>query len=223
MKKICGIWLPDNDTHFANHLHKEPLLNGRGTYQWKKLNAAVEVLPFGQRGLAVDIGAHVGLWSHVLATMFAEVVAFEPIPDHYACWARNCSEIENVQGYNMALSDTDGYLDIVKVAENSGNARVATSSDKKESTCRVRAYALDNFPLEEKIDFMKIDVEGWELQVLKGAEKTIRRDKPVMVVEQKPNNAERYGQKRMAAVDLLVSWGYTIVWEKAGDYCVKSA
>lgn len=219
MKQVCGIWLPDSDTHFADHLQKEPLLNGRGTYQWKKLNAAVEAVPADQRGLAVDIGAHVGLWSHVLATMFQRVAAFEPMPEHYACWVRNMRDFDNAKCYNLALTEEDGYLDIVIVEGNSGNAHVTKT--KERGTRRVRAYALDNFPLEHKIDFMKIDVEGWELPVVKGAKKTILKDKPVIVIEQKPGHAERLGMEQYQALDYLLALGYKQVWEKAGDICVK--
>ncbi len=220
MKLVSGIWLPDYDNHFADHLHKEPMLNGKGTYQWKKLNAGVDVVPPEERGLAVDVGAHVGLWSHVLATMFEDVLAFEPIADHYACWARNLQDYDNADCYEAALSNEEGYIDMLIVEGNSGNACVAPMKTK-HGMRRVRTFTLDGFPLERKIDFMKIDVEGWEKNVLLGGEGTIRRDKPVIVVEQKPNNAERYRGDRFDALNLLKDWGYNVVWEKAGDYCVK--
>lgn len=221
MKEVAGIWLPESDEHFSGHLLKEPMLNGKGTYQWKKLIKGVDEVHPDNRKFAVDIGAHVGLWSRVLATMFQRVVAFEPHPDLYPCLARNLMEVDNVEQYEVGLSDKDGYLDMISPPSNSGNARVWNESLRIKGLRRARVYALDNFPLDHKIDFMKIDVEGWELNVLKGAEKTIRRDKPVIVIEQKPGNAEVYGIARFAALELLNSWGFKVVWEKAGDYCVK--
>lgn len=221
MKKVAGIWLPDDDDHFSGHLYKEPMLNGRGTYQWKKLNMAMDVVPADERGLAVDIGAHVGLWAHVLSTYFERVVCFEPHPDLYPCLARNVQDIDNVEIYETALSDKDGWLEMIRPPSNSGNACVWNESVRVKGLRRARAYALDSFPLDQMISFIKIDVEGWEYKVLKGAEQTIKKDKPVLVIEQKPNNAERYGLGRFAALELLVSWGYKVEWEKAGDYCVK--
>lgn len=221
MKQIRGMWFPDDDTHFQQHLEKEELIGERGTYQLKKLRAAVGFVPPSQRGLAVDIGAHVGLWTHVLSTMFRRVVAFEPHPTLFECWTRNCNDIENVEGYNFALSLSDSDIRIEYVEGNSGNAHVAEPGTGKGHL--TRAYALDNFDLDQKIDFIKIDTEGWELFVAKGAEQTILRDKPVIILEQKPGNAERYQLSRTAALEYLLSLGYNLVWEKSGDYVVKFA
>ena len=73
----------------------------------------------------------------------------------------------------------------------------------------------------ERIDLLKIDVEGWEVQVVRGGERVIRECKPVVVVEQKPGHAEAYGFGRRDAVDLLASWGAEVAWEKAGDVCMR--
>ncbi|TIU67562.1 MAG: hypothetical protein E5W13_31365, partial [Mesorhizobium sp.] len=72
------------------------------------------------------------------------------------------------------------------------------------------------------IDFLKIDVEGFEKPILEGGEQTIRREKPVIIIEQKPNgNAERYGRDRFAALDLLKAWGGKVKWEIGGDFLVE--
>lgn len=221
MKQIKGIWLPDDDTHFEAHLDKGPIIDGCGTYQLKKLQAAVGFVPESQRGLAVDVGAHVGLWTRVLATMFDCVAAFEPHPTLYACWERNCQGFENVDGYNFALSNADDYISIAYVEGNSGNAHAVDKNTK--GAHRTRSTRLDSFPIDRKIDFMKIDVEGWELFVLQGAEKTIQQDKPIIILEQKPGNAERFNLKRTAALEYLLARGYKLVWEKSGDYVVQYA
>ncbi len=76
---------------------------------------------------------------------------------------------------------------------------------------------LDSFDLTN-VDFIKIDTEGYEYFVLKGAEKTIKRDHPVIVVEQKESTKDRYGLQFEQAVTLLKSWG--AVWRGAisGDH-----
>lgn len=218
MKQIRGMWFPDDDTHFQTHLDREQLWQGRGQYQSNKLRAAVDQVHESSRGLAVDIGAHVGLWTHVLASFFEHVVAFEPSPVLFACWDRNCGLMENVMGHNLALSERDTDIRIEYVEGNSGNSFVDPGTGKGHLT---RAYALDNFPLGRKIDLMKIDTEGWELFVVKGALQTILRDKPIIVLEQKPGNAERYQLSRLAALEYLMGYGAKIIWEKSGDYCVK--
>jgi hypothetical protein len=70
----------------------------------------------------------------------------------------------------------------------------------------VQVVRLDNLNLHD-INYIKIDCEGYEYRILQGAEQTIRRCRPVVVIEQKPHDAysKQYGQ--FAAVDLLKNWG----------------
>src|SRR5688572_32728595 len=88
MKKIKGIWLPDGDTHFAAHLEAGPEHDGAGTYQFAKIDMAMKMVPTERRGMALDIGGHVGLWSRVLASCFRGVIAFEPVPHLAECFRR---------------------------------------------------------------------------------------------------------------------------------------
>lgn len=217
---VAGISLPLGDTHFSDHLMKGPLFAGKGTYQFAKIEAALAVAP-GKRGVALDVGGHVGLWARVLAHHFLRVVSLEPLPALIPHFKFNTADCANVTLIECAAGDTDGEIDIVTVADNSGNGYVAppgTAADVTRFTAPVvRVDALN----VHDVDFIKIDVEGWELPVIMGAQRTIQRDRPVIVVEQKPNNAERYGMQRTAAVEQLKSWGYAIAWERSGDFCMK--
>ncbi|MBY5849669.1 FkbM family methyltransferase [Rhizobium leguminosarum] len=209
MKEIRGIWFPDGDTHFAAQLAHNPLIDGRGTYQFRKYQEALRHV--GGRGHAVDIGAHVGLWSRVMALDFAKVTAFEPLSEHVACFERNVAAV-HVTLHAVALAEKAGEARLGSGAANSGNAAV---SDKGEA---VRARTLDSFRLKT-IDFVKIDVEGFEVPVILGGEKTLRREKPAIIVEQKPNgSAERYGRGQFDALELLKSWGAQVVFEIGGDF-----
>ncbi|MEJ6845090.1 FkbM family methyltransferase [Sinorhizobium fredii] len=209
MKEIRGIWFPDSDTHFAAQLAHNPLVDGRGTYQYRKYQAALPHV--SGRGHAVDIGAHVGLWSRVMALSFAKVTAFEPLEEHIECFGRNVVA-EHVRLHAVALAEKAGELRLAPAADNSGNASVGTEGEK------VRARTLDSYRLKD-IDLIKIDVEGFEVPVLAGGEKTIKREKPAIIVEQKPNgSAERYGRGATDALELLKSWGAEVVWEIGGDF-----
>jgi FkbM family methyltransferase len=215
MKMVHGIALPDGDTHFPAHLAKGPLFDGKGTYQLHKLKPAVEVCT--RNRLAVDVGAHVGLWTRVLARMFDEVIAFEPVPEHIECFRKNTEHLSNVKLYPWAVgSRGNGGITIATVPGNSGNAHANVGGGPYVKCCQLDTM---NLP---PVDFLKIDVEGYELFVIEGGRDLIRRDKPVIVCEQKPGNAERYGLGQTDAVTLLCTWGYKVVWEKQGDYCLKS-
>lgn len=216
---VAGISLPIGDTHFADHLHKGPLFAGKGTYQFAKIEAALAVVDAGKRSVALDIGGHVGLWSRVLAHHFQRVIALEPLPALIPHFKFNTADCENVKLIECAAGDTDGEITLATVAENSGNGRVAMLGEVGTWIVNAPVVRIDSLNLHD-VGFIKIDVEGWELPVIMGAQRTIRRDRPVMVVEQKPNNAERYGMTRTAAVDQLKTWGYVIAWERSGDFCM---
>lgn len=213
MKYVRGIALPDGDTHFEGQINANPLVGGKGTYQLSKLNAAISHVK--QFGLAVDIGAHVGLWSRVLSRHFLQVHAFEPIPELIECAKTNLAGKNNVHLHPFALGEQHGLINMRPVDENSGNAKV-----DPYGLIEADVHTLDSMNFSA-IDFIKIDVEGFEKFVIIGGAETIRRTRPVMIVEQKPGNAEVYGLRRREAIDLLEEWGAKVVWERAGDYCLK--
>lgn len=216
-----GVWLPDGDTHFVDHLDKGPVIDGVGTYQLSKLEAAVDAYCTKTR-VAIDIGAHVGLWSRILAIKFQTILAFEPVPAHTECFIKNLVRKGTcrVHLFPVALGNEDGVRHILTTADNSGNAHLNPNGS---GGIQVKMRRLDDYVLDhhQGIDFIKVDVEGAELDVVKGAKETIRRYKPVMVVEQKKGHGQRYGVPDTAAVDLLKTWGAQVMWMKNGDYCLK--
>lgn len=207
---VNGVHLPAWDTHFAKVIGKNPIVDGKGTYQYRKLLAALEVTK--SRRHAVDAGAHVGLWSRILAKEFDFVTAFEPMPEHADCFEMNLAGLSNVQLERCALGDRSGVATMVFPMADVASARI----DLDGAGDQVRIKELDTFDLRS-VDFLKMDVEGFCLPILRGGEQTIRRDRPVVVVEQKGRD-EHFGVDRFAATDLLKSWGANIVLDMKGDY-----
>jgi FkbM family methyltransferase len=220
MKEHRGIWLPDDDDHFAEHLDKGPLFDEAGTYQFAKIMQAMGTVGATMErplGLALDIGGHVGLWSRVLCAYFSRVIAFEPVDQLADCFARNAPDAEL---HRVALGNHDCPAHMTMTEGNSGNAHVATGGNSPVS-CLVRMRKLDSFDLP-RVDFIKMDVEGFEAYVIDGADYIIRRDRPVIVVECKPGNAERYGlQQQEALYKLTRDFGMKVVWSKSGDHCLR--
>lgn len=206
---VRGIHLPDGETHLVPHIEANPLVGGRGTYQHKKYVAAMGHAP--RRGLAIDIGAHVGLWSRLLAMDFEQVEAFEPVPLHCELWRMNV-DASNATLTHTALGAADGTVRIGIETGNSGNSRVM--SNGREVTQR----RLDDLLPDAIADFIKIDCEGYESFVVAGAEKLIRRSRPTMIVEQKRTHGKPYGVRDTAAVDILCGWGAEVREVLAGDY-----
>lgn len=225
---VNGIQIPVQDTHFAAALKKAPLVDGKATYQLSKLDAAMPYVK--HKGIAVDVGAHVGLWTRILAKHFQLVHAFEPLPEHVECLGVNCAGLTNVVVHDgFLLGNKNKAVSFLRTKDNSGNCRVysedAALADKATDVFPMRR--LDDYqslasPFGEPLtaNFLKIDVEGYELGVVLGAEKIIRTFKPVMVVEQKPGHAERYDTRTGDVIDLLKVWGAVVRWQRAGDFCL---
>lgn len=204
---VQGLHFPATDTHFAVNIGRSRQIDGGPTYQLGKLERALaHVRRFD---LALDIGAHVGLWSRVLATRFAHVIAFEPLPIHQTCFRLNVRRA-NVELRPMGLGSRAETLRFESDAHNTGHTFVS----RKDAGVAAPVMPLDALAVPYP-DFIKIDVEGWEREVLLGGEALIRRARPVMIVEQKH---AAYGLDRLAAVTLLQEWGYAVVDEMAHDY-----
>jgi FkbM family methyltransferase len=213
MKQVSGIWLPDGDTHFPPMLPKGPLRNGKHTYQLSKYLAALKHVK--ARNLAVDVGGHVALWSYQMSHDFARVIAYEPVEGHRACYRLNMERRTNYELHPVAVSNTPDVLYMETPHDNTGHTQVAL----KEQGEAVSAITLDDQEFPCVIDFLKVDVEGFELNVVEGAAETIQMHKPVIIIEQKPNgNAERFGAGQQDAVKLLKKWGMKEVAVMAGDH-----
>ncbi len=213
MKQVDGWWFPDGEDHIPQWMadpKSRMILNGRPAYQGHKQVAAMAECRFFRS--AVDVGAHVGLWSFNLANRFQRVEAFEPVAAHRECFARNVN-LPNVGLHACALGDRAGRVSMLTEASSSGDSRIDGAGDIPMTT-------LDALDLQD-VDLLKIDVEGYELFVLRGAEATLARCRPVVVVEQKPGHAVKFGIGDKDALPFLKSRGYRVSREMSGDFlCV---
>jgi FkbM family methyltransferase len=212
VKQVGGIWLPDNEEHLVQYMQQvSSFVDGKLTYQYNKLQAALRYVK--NWDTAIDIGAHVGLWSMHLVKRFSRVIAFEPSSEHCLCLAKNVPT-GNFELFRMALGDQAGWGNLAFEKGSSGGTHII----RNDKAGNILIRQLDDFNFK-RVGFIKIDVEGFELFVVQGGELVICRDHPVICIEQKPKGlAERYGVERFAARKLLESWGAHMVEEISGDY-----
>ena len=204
MKNVKGIWLPDHEEHL-NHFATEE----GWTYQKHKLDKAMTFCV--GRKQAIDIGGHCGLWSMNLTKLFDEVHAFEPVREHRECYELNVNG--NYVLHPVGLGNKEMTASIHHTKGSSGDSWVEPGED-------VEIKLLDSFELEP--DFIKIDTEGFEYFIIKGGERTIKKHRPVIIVEQKPGKGKNFGLKDTQAVTLLQGWGYKLQCELAGDFILTS-
>ena len=110
---------------------------------------------------------------------------------------------DNLQVKNFALGDKRTQATMIITEGNTGHTHIDPATLGAGET---EIYRLDDLDLDE-VDYIKMDCEGYEYRILQGAEQTICRCRPVVVVEQKPHDAysDQYGQ--FAAIELMQSWG----------------
>ena len=200
MREFMGWWFPDTESHFPKMLKKSINKGGPAEYQYQVRNRSLTYVKNKQ--VAIDVGANVGLWSRSLCEQFASVLAVEPVGMFRDCLTRNVPA-GNLRVLDFALGNENTTANMIITEGNTGHTHIDPAS---VGAGNIAVKRLDDIALEQ-VDYIKMDCEGYEYRVLQGAEQTIRRCCPVVVVEQKPHDAysNQYGQ--FAAIDLLQSWG----------------
>lgn len=165
--------------------------------------------------VVVDVGAWWGPWTYWLSRRAAEVWSFEPNPDLAAFLTGVVSP--NVRVENIALSDHSG-TEALFAPEAVGRDALATLSNRnKEAGARrfeVQLRTLDDYRLKA-VHFIKIDVEGHELEVLNGAEGTIRHCAPTLLIEIDQAFHERPIKR---VFDWLLDRGYEGRFRRGGQW-----
>ena len=172
-------------------------------------------------GVIVDVGAHSGQFANLFAAMAARgrVYAFEP-----SAYARSImsvalrlNRIGNVSVAPLGLSDAPGELvlhtprkrwgslgfGLAHLGEQSGGAG---TFDQTVALTTLDAFAKDHGL--ERLDFVKVDVEGWELRALKGAERCLRRFGPALLLEVDDAYLGRAGDSAAGLFEWLAERGY---------------
>lgn len=159
-----------------------------------------EFIP-GKNDVVVDIGAQFGDYTLLCSKFYGarHVHAFEPFPENYSILVENIelNEVKNVSHYNLAVGSTDSHVEM----GYDGNAATAFSG---EGIFSARTVPIDSLDLG-KPRLIKIDVEGFELEVLRGAMKTISDNMPNLIMEVHSRDL------RKGVVSLLKPLGYKVV------------
>jgi FkbM family methyltransferase len=162
----------------------------------------------------VDVGAHLGSALSLFLRLAprGKHLAFEPVAEK-AAWLRR--KFPEVEVYQAALTDTPGQTTFVENLSRPGfsGLRAAGGSDRTREIA-VTCERLDDVVGSRRVHCLKVDVEGAELLVLRGATEILRRDRPVIVFESGPGGAERFGFTRGELYTFLTSRGYAVYLPK---------
>ena len=205
MIKVNGFWVPENDKHI------EDWKSGSSFTQNKCLDKFIKIcekedLKFNH---ILDIGAWVGTWTCAMNQFCGRIVAFEPDPQHYRCLVKNVPE--NVETHQLAVGNDSKMISLSD--DNFTQAKRIIGDGN------IPMVTIDSLGLAD-VDMIKIDVEGYEMEVLKGAEKTLENIQYLMI--ELNNNTKKYGSSNAEVEKYLQKKGFKVkvkiwpdvVWSK---------
>ncbi|KAG6723925.1 hypothetical protein I3843_03G226900 [Carya illinoinensis] len=187
-------------------------------------------------GLVVDVGANVGIASFAAAAMGFRVLAFEPVFENLQrfCDGIYLNRVEDlVTVFGAAASDRAGNITFFKLVGRLDNSAVSATGAKmafksnEEIEVQVRSIPLDEvIPESEPVLLIKIDVQGWEYHVLKGASKLLRRKgrkAPYLIYEEDERLLQASNSSAKEIRDFLQTVGYSHCTKHGTDaHCAKT-
>jgi len=167
--------------------------------------------------VVIDIGTNFGETLLHFAKLTGEkgfVYGFEAVEETYVKCHHNISlnPFKNIHVEHMALSDRQEILYFNSVSNNNSGA-IAMSKSDTAGYSMITAKPLDDYFIEKqmyRIDFIKLDVEGFETNILKGAREVCTRFHPELYVEIDDSNLKRQGSSAAELLELISSYGYQI-------------
>ncbi len=166
----------------------------------------------------IDVGANIGETALNFSKLTGNsglVFAFEPDKFNYEKATKNVSLnlVKNIRLINLGLGDENKVQKLYIVNdENRGMNRILTE-DALYGFTEIKVCTLDSFLEEQSINtvhFIKIDVEGFEMNVLKGAIHLLQKFKPALFIELDDNNLKEHKSSALALVEFLNSLSYDI-------------
>ena len=201
MYEYLGWHFPDFDQHFARTVSQYP-----GTdYQQTTIDEAVRHVKAFE--CAVDVGGNIGLHTVRFARLFAQVHSFEPTNINFECLQKNTESMSGIVLHKIGLGAKLETLTIQLPADanNCGNFSVVDFVDNTEQTINetIEIQTLDSFNLAP--DLIKIDVQGFDYNVLLGAANTIKLYRPVIIIESETKKSRNTIGEFLTQLDYTVA------------------
>lgn len=178
--------------------------------------------------VVIEGGCHIGLHSVKLSKLCKQLYCFEPLDTSFELLSKNLKEnkCNNVKTFNKALSNNNYKIKFNWITSNNPGGsgldnnpmgNIMPTSTNKETEC----ITIDNLKLN-KLDFIKLDIEGYEPLALEGALNTIKKYKPIIVLE---CWADHSGNASLEHTKTLykdfIELGYSIEQISHSDYLLK--
>ena len=195
--RVRNVMSSESSFWVYNRWQGEPTLTEQADTQKRQRDNGLRYV--SQWRNAVDIGAHVGEWTRSLSRKFDHVICFEPNPNFRECFNRNIKE-HNVTLHPYGLSSHSHNATQGVNATHLNDVLGDTEPNDGDIECRT----LDSFNLTG-VDYVKIDVDGFEIPLLEGARNTLKINSPTINIEMKRRKRPLIVQK---AKEILTGLGY---------------
>jgi FkbM family methyltransferase len=167
--------------------HTTWLASLTGRYDDPMISEAIKHVT--RRTLVLDVGGCFGFWTVPLGVAAAKrggrVIVFEPVPANQAVLRHNVAQnhLEDFVELRAYALGSENKKVTMEIEEGVGNATICEPELARDVTVTVDVRRLDDEDLNEPCSFMKLDVEGYEMEVLEGAERFIERTRPIIFGE----------------------------------------
>lgn len=164
----------------------------------------------------LDIGSNIGLWTMRLSQHFNKVYAVEPVREHLQCMNENFRDLNNVEILPFGASDKSETGEIRLTPYNCGRASLnfRIKTGKHET---IQLHRLDDYIKETNISFIKLDVEGHEVQAINGMARILEENNPMIFVEV----LKKEQKKPVNALTTLNELGYKIQHQFSDNFLMK--
>ena len=205
-----GLWVPSTDAQIEQWREK-----GYPHMQDKCLKQFVKWCEKNNKkfSLILDIGAWCGTWSVAMQKYADQIYCYEPNKIHFECLIKNLKTFQHIKLHNHAVGNRDGKI---KLTSETATQNTRVLLEEGETVI----LKLDSMDIHNP-DMLKIDVEGLEMEVLKGGHKLLENIEFVMI--ELNNNSKKYGSsnkliqkhmKNLGFKELIKTWP-DIVYRKA--------
>ena len=189
----------ERDTHMSKWAQQHNRLD----FDKNSLPKYIELFTDG--GVFVNVGANIGCYAKPFVRKASKVICFEPHPEAFECLQYNLGKYNNVELYNTALSNYNKPFEVID-----GHANNVGASKIRESIASDReTLTLDSFDLE-RLDFILMDCEGSEYDIILGASNTINKFKPIIASEVNDGHLKRFGANQDMLFKAINDLGYDI-------------